>query len=429
MNRELRNNQGFALIGSLMIMLVFTILISVSMIRSDMQLKQANQRRAVHEAFYSAESGIDKAIAELRRNADWDPIDAASDSDPNNSFAELKDDDNKIIGYYRVDVEDGGVLNGWNTRWIKSIGRDSLNDMTRVIVARVFIENPTRFLISTLGELHIGSGASINADVLGWDIYFDVNTSLGSPGMNIIMNGDVFYISSINGETQQGVQFGSSSQIQQTPSITFAGVDLNRFRSLAQELQMRGEGIYDNGDLRVNLDSVTNPGPGQPVPKIIFAEGNIDISGNYANSLIVVAGENIYINGSIEASHASSLPFRPQLGLLAKQDVIISTNVQTSGGDLNLEAFVMADGGGSTQGEFLAQGAAGSLGTLNFLGSIAVRGQGRTGVNMNAFRTRNYIFNSELNTNRSIPFNPFIVNLLEWHEAKDNDPFPPATAP
>ena len=420
-NRHGRNRKGFVLLSGLMLVVFLTILLGVALMRSNIQFKMTNQRRAIHEAFYTAEASIERAIFELRRNPHWSPGKNGQPPEQNVRLNRVPGDDATTSGFYSLEVADGGIFKGWNTAWIRSVGKDSLQSITKVIVTRVIVESPTRFLISTLGDLRVGSGASVEADVLAQNIFFDVNPSLPSPQKDITVDGDVFYIRSINGQNDPAVHFQSSSQIQQSPSITFAGVDLNRYRGLAQN---NNQGYYQNGDLTVDLDNLSNLSPGQAfAPQIIFAEGNVHISGEYDHSLLVVAGGDVFIEGDI--TPVKSLPVRPQIGILAKKDLIIPSNALDGDQDMNLEAFLMADGDGAAEGRFVAQGQKFSWGTLNFTGAMSIRGEGRTAVDLNAFDKRIYRLNPELNINRQIPFVPFIVNVIEWNEKRLQDPFPP----
>jgi hypothetical protein len=93
---------------------------------------------------------------------------------------------------------------------------------------------------------------------------------------------------------------------------------------------------------------------------------------------------------------------------------------------LTIEALVVADGEGNSEGVFKAQSAPFSLDSLNFTGSISVRGDGPSAaVDMQAFANRQYNFNPQLSSNSTIPFNPFIANVIEWREAELTDQFPP----
>ena len=111
----------------------------------------------------------------------------------------------------------------------------------------------------------------------------------------------------------------------------------------------------------------------------------------------------------------------PQLGLFAKQDVIIPDGVVGAGGDLTFEAVVVADGGGNSDGVFEAQSSV-ALGTLNFTGAVSVRGENDAiSVDLNIFSTRDYAHQP----NTGIPFTPFIANKVSWQESNLSVVFPP----
>lgn len=428
---RLNNNGGFILLSVIFAALFLSILLAVAMLGSTMQLKEVDSRRAIQESFYAAETAVEQAVFELRRNPAWSPGVSGQAALNSVRLNRVAGDDTSTIGFYSINVGDGGVFQGWNTRWVMAVGEDSLRVVKKNILARVIVENPSRFLVSTLGDLRIGSGARVDADIFAQDLFFEVNDSLGSPAKEINVNGDVFYIRSINGDTNPAVRFGPQSQRRQSPAMTFAGVDVNYYRWLAQNLRSANQAVYASNNLSVNLsnlDVLSNNLGGIFAPLIIFAEGDVRISGQYDNSMLVVAGGNIYLDGDVLPHTPPGTTVRPQIGLFAKKDLIIPSNVaQGQNGNMSVEAFVMADGEGSSNGVLIAQGPKFSKGILNFDGAIAVRGESRTGVDLNAFAVRNYTFNPELNNNRSIPFSPFIVNVIQWKEVPLNSPLPPTT--
>ncbi len=63
------------------------------------------------------------------------------------------------------------------------------------------------------------------------------------------------------------------------------------------------------------------------------------------------------------------------------------------------------------------------LGTFNFKGAISVRGDGgdSTGIDLSIFANRNYTHNPNL----SVPFSPFIANIISWQESNLDEVFPP----
>lgn len=415
--QNIKNNSGAVLLLSLIVTVFLSVLLGAAMLRSDVQVKEVMNRRQLQESFYAAETGIDVAIFNLREDAAWKPGQGNEPAIVNEPFIAQLSGTSQTLGFYSIDVQNGPLFNGWQTRWITAAGKDSHNVITRTIRARVIVESPTSFLISTLGPLRIISGSQLNADALARDVFFDVDPNLPTPNNQIQINGDVHYINSTTGENNPAVIFAPNKSVKPSPSITFAGVDLNRYQTLAQNTQAQNMGYYATGDLSIDLNNLSqfNPNPPNPFnPKIIFATGNVTIMGEYSNSILIVAGKNIYLNGNIQAN--ASLPTPPQIGLFAKGDVIIPQSVAPAS-DLTIEGFILADGGiANSQGAFIAEGPKYSKGQLNFKGAISVRGSGTTAIDLNVFQTRNYVFDANLRNNRTIPFTPFIVNLIEWQE-------------
>lgn len=412
-------------------MIILSAFLGAAMMRSELQQKVVMQRMGVQEAFYAAEAGVERAIFELRRNPNWSP---GVDGQPPVNDARLNsvtDDDNTTIGYYSLTVADGDVLGGWNTTWIRSVGRSvdasfPMRDAVRVIFARVIIENPARFLVSTLGRLDIQSGADLESDILAENVNFLVNYSYPEGQRGIMIDGDVFYIDGITDDDDPFVTI--TGDVQESDSITFPGVDVDRYREIATNLLESDESIMSDGDLDVDLsnlqDLVADP-PDNFEPLIIFAEGDIHISGDYGHSLLVVSGGDTYLEGDIRVDPLGSFVTTPQIGIFSNEELIIPETVVTSAGNLTVEGFVMADGDNS-DGRLYGQGANDSLETLTFNGAMALKNNSAdTAVDLKLFKTRNYQYNADLVDNRSIPFSPFIVNLLRWLEVAEGEDFPP----
>lgn len=423
------NEQGYFLLGTVLLILFLSIIVGAAMMRTSIELSMADQMVSAQQAFYAAESGVDRALFELRRNPNWYPgqgtVPAVEDVDLTIPW---EGGGTKVIGYYSVEVVDGGVLQGWDTRWVRSVGRDESNDLTRVIFARILIANPSRFLVSTLGDLRIQSGANLSADVLAKSFYFEVDTNLPEPLCDIEIDGDVLFLRDVtpaDPEAQFPDQVTITGNITYQDALTFAGVDIDRYRELARDLSGTQQAVYREGNLTVDLDHLESLGGGGSdfAPLLIYASGDVTISGTYGHSLLVVSGGDVRIDGDIVPEEG--LAERPQIGVLAKQDLLIPEGTVPSGGNLSIEAFLMADGGDDSDGVFLAEGPKSVLGTLELTGAISVRGKGRTAIDLNAFQTRQLNFNPDLSANRRIPFIPFIANVINWREATLNDVFPP----
>lgn len=424
---KINNSGGYVLIMSIAVALFLSILLGAAFVRSTQQLREADQRRAVHQAFSVAEAGIDRALFELRRDPDWgmgtDPNVTSYLAVGNVLLNAVEGDDTTVIGTYSIEVATGPAIEDLGeTRWVRSVGHDAESGLQRAVLARVLIDDPSRFLLSTPGALRFKSGAVVEADVLGQDLFFDVNDTLADPDQrHITIDGDVLYIDELNpANPQADPDITITGGVNPYPSVTFPGVDVNRYDTLATGLAATMGAYKEMGDLTVDLDNLAalESDPGF-APRLIFATGDIRVSGEFDSSLLLVAGGNIYIEGDITPDTATP---DAQIGLFAKQDVVIPDGVVGAGGDLALEAFVIADGSDGANGEFRAESAVG-LGEFNFTGAISVRGGGgtETGIDLSVFATRNYTHKANI----AVPFSPFIANIIAWQETTSFADFPP----
>lgn len=396
--------RGFVLIASIFLVLFLGIFLSISLLRSNLQLRAIDLRRDSLSAFYAAEAGIDDAIKQLRQDITWN----AGFTDKSLVWKEGQPGQ-EIVGTYSVQVTDGGLLGNLPTLWLDSQGQDTQGRVTRSIQARVAIENPASFFTSTISDLRLGSGATIGGNLLARDVIFEVNKSLPAAQRIITVNGDVEYIRNIAGYPDADGDVIINGSVTQRAPLTFVGVDLEKYRDLADPGRGKGgNGRYETGNLTISgtIDWVSLG----TANGIVFAEGDIYISGTVAESIHIISAGNIYINGDIDCPAVGGT--EPQIGLSAAQDVIIPLSAPPT---LSIDAFIIADAG-----VFEAEGAAASKTQLNFEGVITVRGKDteRTGINLNAYTIRNYTYDSALNTSPTIPYTSYLVNLISWQEIK-----------
>jgi len=144
-----RMKKGFLLIASIFLSLFIGIIISISLFRTNLQLKSIEARRASVYAFYAAEAGIERAIYELRKNINWR-------TGFNNEPLIWEGTTNQTIGYYDVQIANATPVGSLPTVWVRAQGRDvryrSVGNQTmrRTILARVALQSPTAFLLLLL---------------------------------------------------------------------------------------------------------------------------------------------------------------------------------------------------------------------------------------------------------------------------------------
>jgi len=386
----MKKNRGFLLITSVFTVLFLGLVIGISLMRSEIQLRQMDLRRASLSAFYAAESGVESAIYQLRINPGW-----------REGFPEtpLMDNENRTIGFYNLFIRDGEPLMNRPTVWVLSIGTDGERRVRRFIRARLAVENPASFFTFTVGDLVLGSGANINGSIFGRDVRFEVNYALPENLRWINVDNNVFYTRNIINRNDPFVRINGT--VEQRPPATFVTLDLNRYRELA-----KANGSYINGDFTYNGEiNRQNLGTQNG---LVFVEGNLYISGRVTEPIHFVSAKNIYI--TVDLTYVESEEISPQIGLSAFQDVIISQNAPD---DIEIEAFIYANGG-----LFRAEGSYTSKAKLNFNGAITVRGKKgeRTSVNLNVYRERHYHYDINLQRNLQIPFMSFLADLISWEE-------------
>ncbi len=403
-----RRKGGFTLLASVVLTLFIGILIGAAFLSMNMQLKESDDRIDAHDAFYTAEAGLEYAVFMLRQQSSWRPAPGFADE-----LRSVPADSTTLMGTYTLQVEDAPVYQGWPSVWVRSSGTDRVSRVPRTIVARVIIQSPTNYLVFTLGDLVIRSGAQYEYDLLARDIDFQVDTALPSgPGHDIAIDGRLSYMREVRGNVDitnpaNGVTITGGTHL--SPAITFTGVDLDYYRGLAQAAgnYVNSSYTYSGTMDRTSLSSSNG---------VVFVEGDLHISGTYDDNMVFVATGNIYIDGNVNSGGSTANP--PQIGLLAARDVIIPASAPSN---LNLEAFVLADGGSFTAERTVTKN------NLNFKGAMAVRGKS-TGlaIDLNAYQTRNYDYNNNF-TSSSIPFLPSIANVVRWQEVSPYDTFPPAS--
>lgn len=429
--------KAYLLILSIFIVLFFGILLSIAFLRVNMQFRYVELKKASVSAFYAAEVGIERAIDALRKNGDWQSFTGFGDSNSPVVLTVQQGGNSIITGYYWIDrdgpnnslndddddVKNGGSFMSWpSTVWVRSHGQDPHRRITRTICARIAVQSPTEYFLSTPGDLTIKGGANINADILCKNVKF---SPAGTP---ITVNGVVYYIVNLDINWNDPItitcQDGSGQDcVVELPSITFASLDMDWYRTQAQ-----AGGIYIHGDFEYNGDiswtdlaSAASSAGGSINGNngLIFVDGDVKIQGTIKEPIHIVSAQNIYVTGDIVKDSQAQ---NPQLGLSAKKDVIIPQQAPSS---LTIEAFIYADGG-----SFYAEGSKYTKGNLNFSGAMSVRGSSYgSAVDLNVYQNRNYNYDTNLKTNLHIPFISYIANLIQWKELKATDSFPPTTIP
>ena len=442
--RRLENKKGIILLASTVLLLIFGILLGGTFLKVAMQLKQADVRTAKSQSFYIAESGVERGVFELRQQFTFRT--AITQAVSNSAVPPAQ------IGTYYLQFANPAAGNltcrGRPYVWVRSDGVSDLRvnpnrsaaRIRKSICARVASFRQTDYFQLTMGTLNPQAGSNYNGNLFARDIgFFPGNGSIN-------VTGEVHYIQSVTGwnNTPSDAQPGSVTITGnggvplQKPNITFMGVDLSRFRALAQN---GSAGAWCNGNTTISgaFNTSTAICSGDTAGNgVIFVEGDLTISGTYSSNLTIVATGNITIANNLRSNGAvMGAAGNRQLGLFAGGDIKIGT--PSGSFNIDVESFVLADGG-----KIIAECSdpdpslcANTKGILNFTGAMSARGTQNPSdvpIALNTYQTRNYNFNQQFIANNTIPFLPSSANICSWEEittdaSVPNCPIPVAAIP
>lgn len=390
--------KGYIFVAALFLLAFLGIFISVAVFRSQMLLRLSDTRTFSDQAFWCAESGLEKVLT-MVRNDDFSPF----DTDTRPAKDDILVDESIEGGQIKVTMRDEPSPPDQNSIYwvypVESTGSESGsgNQFQRTINADIYIAAPSLFFISTLGELIFKQGSYADFDVLARVIRFISPTS-----GNITINGNAIYLQSCHGDSDPNVFVNN---VAKGKPFTFTGLDLDHYRSLAESdgLVIGTPGVPVDQDIIDGVIDGKTPDNG-----VIFVDGNVTVRGTFSKSIIIVASKELRISGNIQPPATSSPS--PQIGLYAGEDIIIKATVPST---LVVKAFLRADGG-----VVEAKGGQFSKDNFNFTGAISARGGGEneTAVNLSAFKTRTYNFNEELVSANTLPVKDLIADIRNWQE-------------
>ncbi|MBN2483511.1 MAG: hypothetical protein JXD21_04855 [Candidatus Omnitrophica bacterium] len=407
--------RSFILLATIVTTLFLGIFIGISGLRMLGHMRSTTSRELSQDALYVAEAGVEKAVFELRSNIDWIGEVAVGDPIPGFEQVEVRLDRNDpqtAVGYYTIKLGKEPYSDAaWIIIPLRIEGRSAhpSQEAVRILDVEIRAQSPSAFFVFTLGDIHVGSGANIGSNMLGRDIYLEVSDTVPPEMQGISVDGDVVYLRNLIGDLNDpAIQI--SGEVYQGDPVTFVGVDISRYRNIAQN-----GGAYIDGDFRyqgnINRQELNAPNG------VVFINGDVEIEGNVTEPMLIVAGGDIHIIGDVEYQANGS---HIQLGLFSGNDIVIDETAPGIDGDLALEALVIADGG-----VLRAEGGKGTQGTLDFKGAISVRGaEGvRTVIDLNVFRQRNYEYDQMLFLDPQIPFMSYIADLRKWEVVGSPDVF------
>jgi hypothetical protein len=354
------NKKGIALIGVYLVVAVLIVFAITFVNASIGQNNAANLFKKQMQAFNLAESGLDKAVVQLR---DGSASDFSGELSP--------------VGTYDVDITDLGTFGNMRRYKIVSVG--TAGNITKRLTNFVQADNYARYIWFTDAEIYRTSNVWFwNQDHLNGPTHTNGQLNIGGndPGPifdgEVVSNSDQIYFYN---NRNSFASSNTSNSPNDTPSFN-GGITLggNAVRMPRQATYLRSAsangGLSLTGDTTVVLNSsgsidITNSGyyyahctgrcrsccalTDQSLPAngaLFVSDGKLSISGTLngrltagASGNIVVTDDVVYVNDPRAPNSTST----DMLGLISESNVVIADAATTNSSDgLEIDASIMA---------------------------------------------------------------------------------------
>ncbi len=421
--------KGFILLLSYGIVAVLLILVAAFTARSISEWRTAERGRNSVAALYAAEAGIDYGLEWLRAQ-NIPPGGTASFTLPAGPALSS--------GTYTVWVDpDDNNPNVYLKKYaILSNGRNG--DCERNVSYLVQVDSFARYIWLTDMEVFRLRGSDIpvyftSGDLLTGPCHTNGNYNIsGNPTFNDVVSSAEDFINYLHGGPPadnptfaQGIQLGTDEIPLPSKALdlrTAAVHDGYHFEGPTTiVLNASGTMTVTNNKLSPKTQTMALPANGAVFVTGARAGENLNVSGTLQGQLSIGTNRDLIITGNI--TYANDPTINPDstdiLGLIAEKDVIISSSASPLGGNLTIQASIMA----MDDSFYLDNWSSGLKGTLNIYGGIIQDRRGpvgtfssRTGSKVSGY-TKNYVYDSRLRT-LPPPFYPTTGDYvgLSWRE-------------
>jgi len=400
----IQKKQGYALLTSILACLFLGMFIGLSFMRSSSLSRRGVVSRNAEDALYAADSGLQYALSELRSSGiNWTGTTGFQNIENNGT----------VYGSYQITINSTGIQEDppWKLIPMTIIGRNAGQTASRQVNAVIRAQSPAAFFLSSISDLVAAPGGTVDGNVMGRNVTFG-NATASQP---INVNGVVQYFNNLYGydpnnpSATPDIHISGNPATTQIDPVAFVGIDKARYQGLA--CTNNSGYCQQSGNLTISgtLDRQYNfAGSGTNAQNgVVYVNGNVYISATVAQSMVIVATGDIHVTGDVAYSDQTDPSI--QLGLFAKGNIIVDS--VAPGGNRTLQAMLISEN------RLFAQGGVSSLGTLNFKGAMAIKGQPNTtttAIDLAPFLYRNYTYHSELFTNCTIPAMSYMADVETW---------------
>ena len=370
MKKLLTNQNGAALVTSVMLLSLLSIIGMSAMNNSDIELKIAGNERTATEAFYLAEAGIEHAFAQLK-------VDIGSDN-----FASFKNDYESNFSVYSVADSAGTKQNEQtlgNGKYkillqyiddekvtLKSEGFDVGNSVASIEVDIEYEEGDVdpAFKAGILAHGSIGiNGKSTFGGNMHTNSFIDIKnefdldasgdvvdrTSTDDEGNEIVLSS---YITVVGDATKGKID---------PPERLITGADVINVPSVYDSIKplIDGSEIY-NGNPVIKLEDGEVP-PDDGEGNTYFYNGDLTISGDYSNITLIVNG-TITHNGSAQLGGEGELT----VAFISVGDITFNGSSSNTNSLFWTDGDYLHNGSSNLSGAVVARGTITSNGGLTY---------------------------------------------------------------
>ncbi len=421
--------KGFILLFSYGIVAVLLILVAAFTARSISEWRTAERERNSVAALYAAEAGVDYGLDWLRAQ-NIPPGGTASFTLPAGPALSS--------GAYTVWIDpDDNNPNAYLKKYaILSNGRNG--DCERNVSYLVQVDSFARYIWLTDMEVFRQQGNDIpvyfsTGDTLSGPTHTNGNYNIsGTPVFNDVVSSAEDFINYLHGGPPtdnptfaEGIQLGAeeipmpSKALDLRTAAVQHGYHFEGPTTIV--LNAVGTMTVTNDKLAPHTQTMALPANGAVFVTGAQAGENLHVSGTLQGQLSIGTNRDLIIDGNI--TYATDPRINPDstdvLGLIAEKDVVIAQGASPQGGDLTIQASMMA----MDDSFYLDDWANELKGTLNIYGGIIQDRRGpvgtfssRTGQKVSGY-SKNYVYDSRLRT-LPPPFYPTTGDYvgLSWRE-------------
>jgi hypothetical protein len=283
--------------------LITLLILGTSLVQTSIQgLHWASNDRRYMEAFCLAESGVDMAICKLYEDYDYINATLETSGTYTDSFTLTQGSVSYTVTAPYAGIAESCLIVSDATTWTGRQARIRVvaayqSDTSRVFEGAIFCDSPL--------TLNGSGGIYPDADGEGGDIYANGDINFNGTSYEMTVDGSLYSTGTTNWVPPE---VPVTNVHEGVAPLVMPVIDTDYYRSIA-DTYLTGNQTFNDGNM-VGLSGV------------IFVKGNVNISGNYTGTAVIVATGTINVTGNVVTEN----PEVDTLALLSPKAIKISGN-------------------------------------------------------------------------------------------------------